>query len=41
LEYFRERYNVTLCTGCGRCISFCPTRINWVDMINRMVARAS
>jgi len=41
LEYFRERYNVTLCTGCGRCISFCPTRIDWVDMINRMVASAS
>ncbi|UCH86716.1 MAG: 4Fe-4S dicluster domain-containing protein [Dehalococcoidia bacterium] len=41
LEYFRERYNVTLCTGCGRCISYCPTRIDWVDMINRMVASAS
>jgi sulfhydrogenase subunit beta (sulfur reductase) len=41
LEYFRERYKVTLCTGCGRCISFCPTRIDWVEMINRMVASAT
>lgn len=41
LEYFRERYNVTLCTGCGRCIGFCPTRIDWVDIVNRMVASAS
>ena len=40
LDYFRERYNVTLCTGCGRCIGFCPTRINWVDMVNRMVTSA-
>jgi sulfhydrogenase subunit beta (sulfur reductase) len=37
LEYFRERYDVSLCTGCGRCIGFCPSRIDWVDMINRMV----
>ncbi len=41
LEYFRQRYNVTLCTGCGRCISYCPSRIDWVGMINRMVASAS
>lgn len=38
MEYFRERYHVTLCTGCGRCISYCPTRIDWVGAVNRMVA---
>jgi sulfhydrogenase subunit beta (sulfur reductase) len=37
IEYFRERYGVTLCTGCGRCISYCPTRIDWVDIVKRMV----
>jgi ferredoxin len=38
IEYFRERYNVTMCTGCGRCIGYCPTRIDWVGAVNRMVA---
>ncbi len=37
MEYFRQRYGVTMCVGCGRCISYCPTRIDWVDIVNRMV----
>jgi len=37
IEYYRERYGVTMCVGCGRCISYCPTRIDWVDIVNRMV----
>jgi sulfhydrogenase subunit beta (sulfur reductase) len=41
VEYFRDRYGVSLCTGCGRCIAFCPTRIDWVDIVNRMVSHAS
>ncbi|NOZ80442.1 MAG: hypothetical protein GXP63_02115 [DPANN group archaeon] len=36
LEWFREKNKVPLCTGCGRCIQGCPTRIDWVSMINRM-----
>jgi sulfhydrogenase subunit beta (sulfur reductase) len=39
LEYFKERYGVNMCTGCGRCISGCPTRIDFVDMINKMKAK--
>ena len=39
LEYYRERYGVTMCVGCGRCISNCPTRIDWVSIVNRMVAQ--
>lgn len=39
IEYYRERYGVTMCVGCGRCISSCPTRIDWVSIVNRMVAR--
>jgi len=39
IEYYRERYGVTMCVGCGRCINSCPTRIDWVSIINRMVAR--
>jgi sulfhydrogenase subunit beta (sulfur reductase) len=41
IEYFRDRYGVSLCTGCGRCIAYCPTRIDWVDIVNRMVSNAS
>ncbi len=36
LEYFREKYGVDLCVGCGRCISGCPTRIDFVNIINEM-----
>lgn len=36
IQYFREKNGVTLCTGCGRCISGCPTGIDWVKIINAM-----
>ena len=36
LDYFKERNGVNLCVGCGRCISGCPTRIDFVKTINKM-----
>ncbi len=36
LEYFKQRYGIDLCVGCGRCISGCPTRIDFVDTLNKM-----
>jgi sulfhydrogenase subunit beta (sulfur reductase) len=36
LQYFRERHGTNLCTGCGRCIRHCPTRIDFVKIINGM-----
>ncbi len=36
LEYFKKKNGINLCTGCGRCISGCPTRIDFVDIINNM-----
>lgn len=36
LEYFREKNGVDLCVGCGRCITGCPTRIDFVKIINSM-----
>lgn len=36
LQYFKDRHGLNLCTGCGRCIRFCPTRIDFVKMINQM-----
>jgi len=36
LDYFKEKYGVNMCVGCGRCIEGCPTRIDFVDIINKM-----
>ena len=36
LQYFKERYGTTLSSGCGRCIRFCPTKIDFIDILNRM-----
>ena len=36
LQYFKERYGVNLCVGCGRCIEGCPTKIDFVKIINEM-----
>jgi len=36
LQYFKERNKINLCTGCGRCITGCPTKIDWVKIINEM-----
>jgi len=36
LEYFKEEFNELMCTGCGRCIRGCPTKIDWVSLINEM-----
>jgi len=36
LDYFRQKNGIDLCVGCGRCIEGCPTRIDFVDIINGM-----
>ncbi len=36
LDYFKEKNKVPLCVGCGRCIDGCPTRIDFVQIINEM-----
>lgn len=36
LQYFREKYGMQMCVGCGRCIEGCPTRIDFVRIINEM-----
>ncbi len=36
LQYFREQNGIDLCVGCGRCISGCPTRIDFIKIINQM-----
>ncbi len=34
--YFKERFGQYMCTGCGRCISQCPSKINWVNTANSL-----
>lgn len=36
LQYFKEKHGMNLCTGCGRCIRGCPTRIDFVSKLNEM-----
>ncbi|MEA2036269.1 MAG: 4Fe-4S dicluster domain-containing protein [Nanoarchaeota archaeon] len=36
IQYFKDRHGVVFCTGCGRCIEGCPSRIDWVEIINEM-----
>jgi len=36
LEYFKQKYGINLCVGCGRCIEGCPTKIDFVKIVNEM-----
>lgn len=36
LHYFRKKYGVDMCTGCGRCITNCPAEIDFVKTINSL-----
>lgn len=38
LVYFPKKFSgESMCTGCGRCIRGCPTKIHWVCKINGLV----
>lgn len=34
IVYFRKKFGVTLCVGCGRCIKSCPAKIDFTKIIN-------
>lgn len=34
--YFEEKNGQPLCVGCGRCITHCPTRIDFIKVVNDM-----
>ncbi len=41
LVYYPEIFGqVPMCTGCGRCIEFCPTQIDFVELVNKIDAEA-
>jgi len=35
LQYFREKFGLDMCTGCGRCIEACPRLIDFTDVVNK------
>ena len=35
-RWHKERYGVHMCTGCGRCITYCPGLIPYADIINEV-----
>lgn len=36
LQWFKEKNGVDLCVGCGRCVTNCPTKIDFIDIINEL-----
>ncbi|MFZ5942874.1 MAG: 4Fe-4S dicluster domain-containing protein [Bacillota bacterium] len=36
LRYFPERYNMLLCTGCGRCVTKCPVNLDITSVIKKI-----
>jgi sulfhydrogenase subunit beta (sulfur reductase) len=37
---FVEEYGRPSCTGCGRCIQYCPTKIHVVEVLNKVMGKS-
>jgi ferredoxin len=35
-DYFKRNFGENLCVGCGRCIRFCPVKIDIADIVHRV-----
>ena len=39
-KYYQDKFGQTLCTGCGRCIRYCPVGIDLVEVLERIENQA-
>ena len=37
--YYKERFGSNLCVGCGRCVSFCPVKIDIFDVVTSVAKK--
>lgn len=37
-KYYKDRFNKTLCTGCGRCIRYCPVNLDIYEVVSQITA---
>ena len=35
-DYFKKNFNEHLCVGCGRCIRFCPVKMNIAEIVDKV-----
>jgi ferredoxin len=33
-RYYVDKYNITACVGCGRCINYCPVNIDLIELLD-------
>lgn len=38
-KYYKDRFNKTLCTGCGRCIRSCPVNLDIYQVVSEIAAK--
>ncbi len=38
IQYFKEKYGIPSCTGCGRCIRQCPSKIDYMKIVDELIA---
>lgn len=36
IQYFKDKYAIPFCTGCGRCMRYCPTKIRYIDLVDAL-----
>lgn len=36
IQYFKDKYGLPFCTGCGRCIRYCPTKIDYIGIVDAL-----
>lgn len=36
LVYFKQRTGKQMCTGCGRCVTYCPTNIDMTEVVRKL-----